>query len=148
MTDKEKMAIAIEEAKLAAHEGEIPVGAAVFLGDRLVGKGHNTREKGIDISGHAEIEALKEAGRTLGRWNLADCDLYVTLEPCLMCAGAILQAGIRCLVFGAADAKGGAVISAFHVYDDQSFHPPIVTAGIEAETCEDLLKDFFQKLRK
>ena len=103
------MEIAIQEARMAAEEGEIPVGAVIVKGNIVISRAHNLREKMGSATAHAEILAIDEACRILGRWRLDDCDLYVTLEPCPMCAGAIINARIRRLYFGAADPKAGAV---------------------------------------
>ena len=144
MTDEEFMQIALESARQSALVGEVPVGAIVVKDGIVISKGHNERETKLDISGHAEIEALKEAEQKLGRWTLEGCTLYVTLEPCLMCAGAIAQARIKRLVYGASDKKEGAIESHFYVYADPSLpHRPIIKGGVLASECETLLKDFF-----
>ena len=138
------MKIALESAKESARVGEVPVGAVVVKDGIVIGRGHNQRETKLDISSHAEIEAVKEAERKIGRWTLEGCTLYVTLEPCLMCAGAIAQARIKRLVYGASDQKEGAIESHFYVYADPALpHRPIIKGGILAPECETLLKDFF-----
>lgn len=145
---EEYMKLAIEEAKKAFDNGEVPVGAIVIKDGKIIGKGHNRREIGKDISSHAEIEALKDASKNTGDWRLDGCSLIVTLEPCLMCAGAILQARIGTLVFGAKDQKEGAIISKYHVYDEpRDGNRPLVYSGILGEECEDLLKRFFSEKR-
>jgi tRNA(adenine34) deaminase len=144
MTDEEFMQMALESAKESARVGEVPVGAIVVKDGLVIAKGHNERETKLDISSHAEIEAIKEAEQKLGRWTLEGCTLYVTLEPCLMCAGAIAQARINRLVYGASDKKEGAIESHFYVYADPALHyRPIIKGGVLASECETLLKDFF-----
>jgi len=136
-------------AKLALREGEIPVGAIVVKGDKIIGRGRNIRESLLDVSGHAEIVALKEAAETLGDWRLSGCSLYVTLEPCLMCAGAIMQSRIESLYFGALDPKEGAIVSNYHVFDKpSSLHRPLVYPGILSSECHDLIDSFFSKRRE
>ena len=142
------MRMALEEARLAYEEGEVPVGAIVVKDGQIVGRGRNGREKGLDISSHAEINALKQASKALGRWDLSDCSLYVTLEPCLMCAGAILQSRIRYLCFGAPDKKAGAVVSNFYVFDSkEAYMPPLIDKNICKNECEEILKKFFAEKR-
>ncbi len=139
---------AIAEAKAAFDEGEVPVGAVVVRNGEIIAKAHNHKEKDLDISSHAEINAIKEAEKALGRWDLHDCSLYVTLEPCLMCAGAILQSRIRYLCFGAADEKAGAIVSAYHVFDDKNaYTPPLIDKGVCKNECVNLLVKFFEKQR-
>ena len=140
---------ALKEAELAFAEGEVPVGALIVRNGEIIGRGHNHREKDLDISSHAEINALKDAAKTLGRWDMHDCSLYVTLEPCLMCAGAILQSRIRYLCFGAVDEKAGAIISAYHVFDSQNIYtPPLIDKGVYESECSALLARFFKEQRK
>ena len=140
---------ALELARKAAERGEVPVGAVVVRSGEVVGEGANAREIGGDPTGHAEVVALRAAARTLGRWNLADCDLYVTLEPCPMCAGAIVLARIRRLVYGAADPKAGGAGSALDVIGSARMnHRVQVVAGIGAEEAADLLRQFFADRRR
>ena len=143
--DELYMEEALAEAHLALAEGEVPVGAIVVYQGDIVGRGHNTRESNSDISGHAEINALKEASRHLGRWNTEGCTLYVTLEPCLMCGGAIKQSRLTSLVYGASDEEEGA-LSAYHVFDADNAVQTIVK-GVKERECQDLLKDFFTSRR-
>lgn len=144
MTDHELMRIALKSAQLTGEKGEVPVGAIIVKDGQVVGSGANEREKKLDISSHAEIEAIREAEKALGRWTLEGCTLYVTLEPCLMCAGAIAQARIDRVVYGARDPKEGAVESHFYVFADPTLkHRPLVTGGVLASECERLLKKFF-----
>ena len=143
------MMIALEEARLALEEGEIPVGAVIYHGDELIARTHNHREGHLDISSHAEIEAMRIAAKKLGRWSLEGCSLYVTLEPCLMCAGAILQARLDSLCFGALDEERGAILSKYHVFDDQmNVKVPLVSHGALAEESANILNAFFEKKRK
>lgn len=142
------MEIALQEAEKAYQEGEVPVGAIVVKEGKIVGKGHNRRENAGDISSHAEIEALKEAAKVLGDWRLQGCSLIVTLEPCLMCAGAILQARIATLVYGAEDEREGAIVSRYRVYDEpRPGNRPLVYSGIKKQECADLLNKFFLEKR-
>lgn len=146
--DEYYMGLALELAGQAAADGEVPVGCVITLGDRIVGQGRNRREKGKNALYHAETTAIDEACRTLGGWRLWQCTLYVTLEPCPMCAGAIINARIPRVVYGAADIKNGAcgsVTDLFLLRD--AFHPK-ATSGVRAEECAALLSEFFAQLRK
>lgn len=145
--DEEYMRLALAEAEAAEKEGEVPVGAVVVFDGEVIAKGHNAREKDLDIAGHAEIVALKKAALALGRWSLEGCTLYVTLEPCLMCAGAIRQSRISTLVFGARDAEEGAVVSRHHVFDQDNGVQTIQT-GVLEEDCAAIIKRFFLKKRR
>ena len=148
MTDDAYMKIAFEEAKKAYIEDEVPVGAIIVKDGKIIGRGHNHREKKHDISSHAEIEAIKNAETYLADWRLDGCVLYVTLEPCLMCAGAILQSRISKVVFASCDPRDGALISHYYVFDTPSLHErPLVFPGVCKEECDALLQDFFQKKR-
>lgn len=139
---------AIALAKLAEKEGEVPVGAVVTFDGRIIGEGYNHRERDKDISSHAEIIALKEAAKTKGDWRLRGCSLFVTLEPCLMCSGAILQSRISSLYFGARDEKEGAVLSHYFVFDEPYRQErPLIHPDFMKEECEALLKRFFEKQR-
>jgi tRNA(adenine34) deaminase len=142
------MRLAIEQARLAAEEGEVPVGAVVTRDGHLIAAARNAMRGANDPLGHAEMNALREAGRLLGASRLDDCDLWVTLEPCAMCAGAIALARIRRLYFGAADAKGGAVIHGPRLFAQPTcHHAPEIYAGLAEEACGALLKQFFQNRR-
>ena len=147
MTDLEFMDEALILAREAAAEGEVPVGCVIVRGDTIVGRGRNRREADKSALAHAEIEAIAEACRTLGGWRLWDCTLYVTLEPCAMCAGAILNARIRRVVYGAGDTKFGAVRSVCSLFDMRFNHHPVVEAGIREEEAAQLMTEFFQNLR-
>ena len=137
--DNRFMEIALEEAKLALEDGEVPVGAVIVKDGKVLATGRNHREKCGDISSHAEIEAIKAAEKSLGKWQLDGCSLYVTLEPCLMCAGAIKQARISSVTYGADDAQEGA----FTKYGLLADWPLLVFRGERKEEAEELLKNFF-----
>ena len=147
MDDLYFMDEALKLAKEAAAEGEVPVGCVIVRGDRIVGRGRNRRETDRTALGHAEIEAIGQACETLGGWRLWDCTLYVTLEPCPMCAGAIINARIPRVVFGASDAKCGACGSVCDLFTMDFNHHPQVEKGIREEESSQLLSEFFQALR-
>ncbi len=147
MTDEEYMDAALDLAREAAAEGEVPVGCVIVCRDRIVGRGRNRRETGKSALAHAEVEAIAEACRTLGGWRLWECTLYVTLEPCPMCAGAIVNARIPRVVYGASDAKCGACGSVCNLFSMEFNHHPTVETGIREEACAALLTDFFRDLR-
>ena len=143
------MKLALAEARKAAAKGEVPVGAVIVQRGNVVGQGFNQRETRQNPLAHAEILAIEEAASRLGNWRLSECDLYVTLEPCVMCAGAILQARMRRLVFGCLDPKAGAVESLYGLCDDARLnHRLPVAGGILARASADLLESFFKKLRE
>lgn len=147
--DIKYMKMALAEARKAYQRAEVPIGAVVVCNDQVVGRGFNLREQTQDPTSHAEMIALREAAANEASWRLEDCQLYVTLEPCPMCAGAILQSRIKRLVYGASDPKAGAVRSLYQLLDDDRFnHQVEVEAGVmEAESAQ-LLKDFFRELRQ
>ena len=139
---------ALAEARLALEAGEVPVGAVVVLDGEVIGRGHNLREAAQDPTAHAEILAIRQAARHLGSWRLTNADLYVTLEPCPMCAGVIVNARLRRLVFGAYDPKAGAVVSLMNLVQDRRLnHTVEVLDGICQSECAGLLQEFFQRLR-
>lgn len=139
---------ALQEAQHAYEKGEVPVGAVLVQNNRVIARGHNLREECADPSAHAEILALREGGQLLGTWNLSGCTLYVTLEPCPMCAGAILQSRIDTVVFGAHDPKGGALRSLYALCEDPRLnHRCKVISGILREECAEMLTQFFASLR-
>ena len=147
-SDELWMEEALREAQRALALGEVPVGALVVREGQIVGRGCNQPISSSDPTAHAEILALREAGKTLGNYRLADCDLYVTLEPCAMCAGAIMHARIRRLVYGADDPKAGAVHSVVHVLNHPKLnHAVDVIFGVLAARCMDLLQTFFRQKR-
>ena len=147
MQDHDFMGEALALAREAAAEGEVPVGCVIVRDGVIVGRGRNRREKLRSALAHAEIEAIDDACRTLGGWRLWDCTLYVTLEPCSMCAGAILNARIPRVVFGASDSKYGACGSVCDLFSMAFNHHPTVEAGIRQEEASALLQEFFQNLR-
>lgn len=145
--DETYMDAALELAKEAFADGEVPVGCVIVRGSEIVGRGRNRREKGKSALAHAEIEAIGEACRNLGGWRLWECTLYVTLEPCPMCAGAIINARIPRVVYGAADAKSGAAGGVCCLFDMAFNHHPKVESGIREAECSALLTAFFRDLR-
>ena len=148
MNDEELMNEALIEAKRAYDEGEVPVGAVVALDGEIVGRGHNGREEKHSIASHAEIEAILDAERNLGRTRLDGCSIYVTLEPCLMCAGAIIQSRLFRLVYAVDDPKAGAVRSRFHAFDDPTEDGvPLLSVGLRGEEAAKLLRAFFLERR-
>ncbi len=147
MEDRDYMLAALELAKEAFDDGEVPVGCVVVRRGEIVGRGRNRREGAKNALAHGEVEAISDACKTLGGWRLWECTLYVTLEPCPMCAGAILNARIPRVVYGASDAKAGAVRSVCALFDMRFNHHPTVEAGLLEAECGALLTEFFQKLR-
>ncbi len=143
------MRIALEEAEQALREEEVPVGAAIVREGRLIARAHNQREQLRDPTAHAEMIAITQAAGSRQSWRLDGCTLYVTLEPCPMCAGAILQARIPTLVYGAADPKAGAVDTLFRLLDDPRLNHRVETvAGVLAASCGEVLSRFFQQQRR
>jgi tRNA(adenine34) deaminase len=143
------MDLALKEAEKAYEKKEIPVGAVIVDDERIVGRGHNLVEHLQDPTAHAEILAITSAANTLASWRLNNCTLYVTLEPCPMCAGAILMSRISRIVFGAFDPKFGACGSVFNVVDNQLLNSSVeVIGGIGEDRCSSLLNAFFENLRK
>lgn len=138
---------AIELAKQASLEGEVPVGAVVVKDNEIVGEGRNRREFGKNALYHAEIEAIDNACKKLGGWRLWQCDLYVTLEPCPMCAGAIINSRIKNVYFGAFDNKAGSFGSVVNFNELPYNHKPEIISGVMADECASLLKSFFKNLR-
>ena len=147
MQDELFMDQALELARQAAAEGEVPVGCVIVRQGQVVGRGRNRRETARTALGHAEIEAIADACANLGGWRLWECTLYVTLEPCPMCAGAIVNARIPRVVYGASDRKCGAVRSVCSMFSMEFNHHPAVEYGILEAECAALLTEFFQKLR-
>lgn len=147
MTDTEAMHEALALAREAADEGEVPVGCIVTDGEHIVGRGRNRRETGKSALAHAELEAIAEACRTLGGWRLWRCTLYVTLEPCPMCAGAIINARISTVVYGAREARSGSVGSVINLFEENYGQRPKVYGGVLRGDCARVLSEFFAKLR-
>lgn len=140
---------AIIEAEKAAALNEVPIGAVIVHNGRIVGRGHNLRETSKQATSHAEIIAIKQANDYLGSWRLLDCRLYVTLEPCAMCAGAILQARVSQLIYGASDSKAGCAGTLMNLLQEERFnHQTEVVSGIMLDQCSTLLSDFFRRLRQ
>ena len=143
------MRVALGEAQAAMEENEVPVGAIIVRGAKIIAAAHNQREQLRDPTAHAEMIAITQAAESIGSWRLEQCALYVTLEPCPMCAGAILQARIPIVVFGASDPKAGAVQSLFQLLNDERLnHRCEVVGGVLAEPCGLILSQFFQQQRK
>ena len=139
---------ALEQACIALEMDEVPVGAVIVRGDQIISAGHNLKETSKDPTAHAEILALRRASEVLGGWRLMDCDMYVTLEPCAMCCGAILQARIRKLFIGTMDPKGGAAGSIINLLQDYGFnHKCEIEAGLLQPECSQILKNFFKSKR-
>ena len=148
MTNEEAMAIALDEARAAAAAGDVPVGAVVVHDGKVIARRHNERELTGDPTAHAEVLALRDASAVLGTWRLDTCTLVVTLEPCIMCAGALINSRIGRLVYGAADLKAGATASLYNVMSDPRVnHNPPVEHGVLGQECASLLQDFFSRLR-
>ncbi len=141
------MTAAIEQAKMAASYGEVPVGAVIAKNGEIISVGMNRREKEKNALCHAEIEAINNACKTLDSWRLSDCVLYVTLDPCPMCAGAVINSRIKKVVFGATDLKAGAVGSVLDLFTLQYNHTPEVQGGFMEDECSSLLTKFFKSLR-
>jgi tRNA(adenine34) deaminase len=140
---------ALKEAKKAYEKDEVPIGAVIVKDNKIISRVHNLRETKRQACAHAEILAIEKACKKLGAWRLEGCDLYVTLEPCAMCAGAIINSRIKNLYIGAMDEKGGAVGSKFNLLKDIKLnHKVAVTSGILKDECSNILKEFFKKLRK
>jgi tRNA(adenine34) deaminase len=149
LLDEQYMRLALDEALAAADEDEVPIGAVIVRGGAVIGRGHNQRERLADPTAHAEMIAITAAAESLRDWRLIDCTMYVTLEPCLMCAGAILQARLPRLVYGVEDPKAGACGTLYNVIDDERLnHRVECAAGVLAADCRDLLQHFFEKKRR
>lgn len=147
MTDRELMQAAIALAREAAADGEVPVGAVVTRNGEIVSVGRNRREKDKNALAHAEIEAIDRACKALGGWRLWECELFVTLEPCPMCAGAIINSRIPTVVFGARDELTGSCGSVINLFEERYGHRPAVFGSVRAEESARLLKDFFREKR-
>ncbi len=147
MNDEYYMDLALEEARKAAAEGEVPVGAVVVRDGQVIAAAHNRRQSDKNALAHAECLAIDAACKARGGWQLWDCDLYVTLEPCPMCTGAIINSRIRRLVWGAADEKAGCCGSVTNLFELPFNHRPETVSGVRADECAALLQDFFARLR-
>ncbi|WP_336990707.1 tRNA adenosine(34) deaminase TadA [Bacillus infantis] len=147
--DDDYMKEAIEEAKKAGELGEVPIGAVVVLDGKIISRAHNLRESNQNAVAHAELLAIEEACGMLGTWRLEDAVLYVTLEPCAMCSGAIILSRIKRVVYGASDPKGGCAGTFMNLLQDERFnHQSEISAGVLEEECGSLLTDFFRALRE
>ena len=145
---EEYMQEALKEAKAAAAEGEVPIGAVIVRGGEIIARAHNRTEQAKDPTAHAEILAIREAAARLGGWRLPGCSMYVTVEPCSMCAGAIVWSRIERLYIGAMDPKAGACGSLYNIpCDSRLNHNVEIETGLMSEECSRLMKDFFRKLR-
>ena len=140
---------ALKEAELAKLEDEVPIGCVIVKDDQIIARSHNQRDKTNNPLGHAETLAIKKASEVLGDWQLVDCDLYVTIEPCIMCGGAIIQSRIRRVIYGAPDLKGGAFGSSINILQANNInHHPEVISGVLEERCSTIIKDYFRSKRK
>ena len=148
MQREDYMALALSMAREAAENGEVPVGCVIADADgKVIGQGRNRRQERPDATAHAEVEAIRQACAALGDWRLSGCTLYVTLEPCAMCAGAILSARIPRVVYGASDQKFGACKSVCSLFDMNFNHHPVVEGGVLEQACAELMQEFFRELR-
>lgn len=149
MDDRVYMQLALEQAQLAFDLGEVPIGAVLVMDGEVIARAHNRRETWHDATAHAELMVIQEACKTLGRWRLSGATLYVTIEPCTMCAGAMVLARVDRVVYGSPDPKAGAAESLFNVVDNQALnHRLQVTAGVMEEECRDIMKTFFRQRRE
>ena len=140
---------ALKEAELAKLEDEVPIGCVIVKDDQIISRAHNQREVTNNPLGHAETLAIKKASEVLNDWQLVDCDLYVTIEPCIMCGGAIIQSRIRKVIYGAPDLKGGAFGSSIDILDAQNInHRPEIVKGVLEKECTKIIKDYFKSKRK
>ena len=148
MEREDYMDLALELARKAYDAGEIPVGCVITdASGKVIGRGYNTREETHDATQHAEMEAIREACRSVGDWRLSGCTLYVTLEPCPMCAGGIINSRIPTVVYGAKDENTGSCGSVINLFEERYGHKPALYGGVRAEQSAELLKDFFRKTR-
>lgn len=147
--DEKYMKVAIKEAIKASQIEEVPVGAVIVKDGKIISRGHNTREKDNIVTGHAEINVIKKASKKIKDWQLIDCTLYVTVEPCPMCAAAIYQSHIKRVVYGAPNIKEGAIESHVKLYDIEGLHfYPQVTKGVLKEECSRIMKEYFKNKRQ
>lgn len=146
--DELYMSEALVEARKAFDKGEVPIGAVVVLDGQIIGRGHNLRETTDDPTSHAEIIAIREASQHMGDWRLEETTLYCTIEPCPMCAGALINGRVKRLVYGAKDPKAGAVDSLLNLVQDERFnHRLEVTSGVLEDQCRQIIQEFFERLR-
>lgn len=143
------MKLALKEAHKAAAIDEVPVGAVIVLNDKVIARGFNKREINNDPLGHAEMIAIRKASKKLNNWRLVDCELYVTVEPCAMCAGAIMWSRLKRVVYGTSDPKGGAMGEVFNLFDERIVnHIPEIKGGVLAKECKEVIQSFFRNKRK
>ena len=146
--DEYFMKIALKNAAKAASFDEVPVGAVIVKEGKIISQGYNKREAKQSVFSHAEIEAIKKANKKLNSWRLEDCTIYVTLEPCIMCSGAIIQSRFKKIVFGALDPKGGAIVSSINVLEAKNINwKPEIVYGVLQEECSEILKKYFKTKR-
>ncbi len=149
MNDDYYMGLALDEARKAYEIGEIPIGAVLVMNDEVVAKGHNMREIWHDATAHAEMIVIRESCQKLKRWRLTGATLYVTIEPCPMCAGALVMSRIDRLVYGSSDYKAGAVESIFNIVQNDALnHSMVVASGVRSDECAEIMRDFFRSRRK
>ena len=147
--DIEFMKEALKEAELARLEDEVPIGCVIVKDDQIIARSHNQRDKSHNPLGHAETLAIKKASEVVNDWQLVDCELYVTIEPCIMCSGAIIQSRIKRVVYGAPDIKGGAFGSSINILEASNInHRPEVVKGVLEKECADIIKNYFKSKRK
>lgn len=143
------MSIALKEAKKALEIDEVPIGCVIVKDDKVISRGFNHRENKFDVTSHAEMEAIRKANKKLHSWRLEDCDIYVTLEPCIMCGGAIIQARFKNVYYGAKDYKGGAFGSSLNILEAKNInHHPHVFGGILEKECSEIISNYFKSKRK
>jgi len=143
------MSLALKEAKKALLIDEVPVGAIIVKDDKIIARAHNTRESKKDVFGHAETNAIRKANRKLNAWRLDGCTIYVTVEPCIMCGGALIQSRIEKIVYGAKDLKGGAFESSINILEAKNInHHPQIISGVMEDECSRIISDYFKTKRK
>ena len=146
--DKKFMLLALKEAKKALLIDEVPVGCVIVYNNKVVARGYNKREKEQDATSHAEINAIRKASKKINNWRLCDMDLYVTVEPCIMCAGAIMWSRFRRVIYGAKDPKGGALGTSINIFDTPNInHHPEIVGGVLEEECSSIIKNYFKEKR-
>ena len=146
--DEKYMRLALKEAQKAAALDEVPVGAVIVFNDKVLAKGHNLREKSSDPTSHAEVNAIRKACKKLNSWRLEEATIYVTVEPCSMCAGTLLQCRIGKIVYGAKDPKGGAIVSSMELFAAKNInHHPVIVGGVLEEECSSIISNYFKSKR-
>lgn len=146
--DEKFMLLALKEAKKALLIDEVPVGCVIVKNNKVVARGYNKREKEQDATSHAEINAIRKASKKINNWRLCDMDLYVTVEPCIMCAGAIMWSRFRRVIYGAKDPKGGALGTSINIFDTPNInHHPEIIGGVLEEECSSIIKNYFKEKR-